>query len=67
MQEALYNTKTLRVPRVVTFGDYTGGSFLATEFLDFSGRSAADQAALGTRLAKMHAADPQARFSRSRC
>ena len=40
-------------------GDYKGGSFLVTEYLNFGGR--ADQAELGKALAEMHLATPAVR------
>ena len=52
-------TNTLRIPEVFMVGDYKGGSFLVTEYLNFGGR--ADQAELGKALAEMHLATPAVR------
>lgn len=52
-------TETLRIPKVISVGDYSGGSFLVTEYLNFGGR--ADPAELGKALAHMHLATPKVR------
>lgn len=51
------DTNTLRVPEVIGWGDYTHGSYLITEYLEFGGR--ADQAEMGRLLAQMHLATPK--------
>jgi Fructosamine kinase len=57
-------THSLRVPKVISWGDTKQGSYLATEHLWFGGR--ADQAELGRQLARMHKAAPKARFGACR-
>ena len=55
------DTNTLRIPEVIRVGDFKGGSFLVTEYLNFGGR--ADQAELGEALARMHLATPAVRHT----
>jgi len=56
--QALYDTKTLRIPKIYHHGVLTdGGTFIVMEYLDFGG--AGSQAELGRYLAKMHIAPPQ--------
>lgn len=50
-------THTLRVPEVIGWGDFSHGSYLITEYLQFGGR--VDQAEMGRLLAQMHRARPQ--------
>ncbi|KAL0904893.1 hypothetical protein M5K25_027053 [Dendrobium thyrsiflorum] len=53
---AMYNTKSVRVPQPFKFGPLpTGGSFIIMEFVEF-GSSRGNQSVLGRRLAEMHKA-----------
>ncbi|PKA47747.1 Protein-ribulosamine 3-kinase, chloroplastic [Apostasia shenzhenica] len=53
---AMYNTKSVRVPRPFKYGPLpTGGSFIIMEFIEF-GSSRGNQSILGKRLAEMHKA-----------
>lgn len=46
----------LKIPKVYSWGDYQGGSYLLMEFLNLGGRG--DDYSLGQAVAHMHAADP---------
>ncbi|XP_065864742.1 protein-ribulosamine 3-kinase, chloroplastic isoform X2 [Euphorbia lathyris] len=53
---AMYDTKTIRVPRPFKVGPLpTGGSFIIMEFIEF-GASRSNQSVLGRKLAEMHKA-----------
>lgn len=52
--EALRATATLTVPRVLAVGTAKGTAYLALEWLDLAGRTAAAEARLGTQLAQLH-------------
>ncbi|XP_020589788.1 protein-ribulosamine 3-kinase, chloroplastic [Phalaenopsis equestris] len=53
---AMYSTKSIRVPRAFKFGPLpTGGSFIIMEFVEF-GSSRGNQSVLGRKLAEMHKA-----------
>ena len=58
-------TKSLRVPKVISWGDTSQGSYLVTEHLNFGGR--ADHAAMGRQLARMHKATPKVLSYPQRC
>jgi len=54
---AMFDTKALRIPEVLHWGDDgKGGSYIIMEYLPLGGRS--DQKALGRAVAKMHLAEP---------
>ena len=50
-------TNSLRIPKVLAWGDTSNGSYLIIEHLNFGGR--ADQADMGRQLALMHKAEPK--------
>lgn len=53
---AMYNTKSIRIPRPFKFGPLpSGGSFIIMEFVEF-GSYKEIQLVLGRRLAEMHKA-----------
>lgn len=52
-------TNSLRIPKVLAWGDTSDGSYLIIEHLNFGGR--ADQAEMGRQLALMHKAEPKVR------
>jgi len=60
--QAMYDTHTIRIPKVYGFGELDGpgmkpSAFIVMEALNIRGR--ADQAELGRRMAQMHLATPK--------